>query len=91
MVDGKPVEVLRNATYFVLTAQAGDVSFDLNKFSNGSESYKAAQKIIKVRPGYVYYLKVKVIPVPVNATFIEQVPHMEGVDLIKRDKMKLLK
>ena len=48
-------------------------------------------RINKVKPGYVYYLKLKVLPAFGMRAFLEHVPHNEGANLIASYKLTLFK
>ncbi len=98
--NGNPVVVMPNARYYLFSTPAGDVTFttgnltERNSNSGAREdvwSVRAGEATIKVKPGYVYYLKLKVIPMGGLGTYLENVPHQEGANLIDGYKLILHK
>jgi len=93
--DGKPIIVLDNSSYYLFSVPAGDVTFTTGNMimPNGEETISSREEkvIIKVKPGYVYYLKLYLVPVPVWDSFLTNMPHQEGANLIKSYKLTQLK
>ncbi len=46
---------------------------------------------IKVKQGHVYYLKLKVVSMPILGAFLENVPHQDGANLIQSYKLTQFK
>jgi len=72
-VGGKPIVVMQNDNYFRFSVPAGDINFttgNLTKHNINQDnieeiwSARTGEVTIKVKPGYVYYLKVKVLLMP---------------------------
>lgn len=94
-VDGKLIATLSNSSYSPLSIPGGDVTFSASHVRNNQgemiESPRVGEVTIKVRPGYVYYLKLRVVPLPIWVLFLDQVPHAEGANIIDSYKLTLLK
>jgi hypothetical protein len=98
--NGKPIVVMPNSNYYLFSVPAGDVNFttgslfERNFQTNNREevwSVRTGETTIKVKPGYVYYLKVRVIAMGGNVSFLDNVPHQEGTNFIDSYKLTLLK
>jgi hypothetical protein len=98
--NGKPIVVMPYSKYYLFSVPAGDVNFTTGSLierniQNGTSaevwSVRAGEATIKVKPGYVYYLKLKVLPMGGLASFLENVSHQEGANLIDSYKLTLLK
>lgn len=100
-VNGKSVVIMPNASYFLFSAPAGDINFSTGTLTApmiGQEERQLSilhvgEATIKVKPSYVYYLKVKVINMSFfnYGTYMENVPHQEGDNLIDNYKLTILK
>lgn len=51
------------------------------------ESARECEATIDVKAGHVYYLRLKMVPMPVWVLFLDQVPHEEGANIIKSYKL----
>jgi hypothetical protein len=98
--DGKPIVIMPGSKYYLFSVPAGDVKFTTGSLTelytnNGDRqrvwAVRSGEATIKVMPGYVYYLKLKVVPMGGLGAFLENVPHQDGADLINRYKLTLLK
>ncbi len=56
-------------------------------------TFKTGEEVttIKVKPGYVYYIKLAVLFAGTWGSSLEQVPHQDGADLITKYKLTILK
>jgi hypothetical protein len=94
--DGKPIVVMQNASYFVFKAPAGDVLFTTGYVRNAHQDNEEVEPIregkvtLRVKPGYVYYLRLRLIPVPFWGIFLDHVPHQEGENLINNYDLNLI-
>jgi hypothetical protein len=97
IADGKPIVFMPNSSYFFFSVPAGDVNFtsgvirDIFPKSVETASARECKATINVKPGYVYYLNLRMIPMPFWALFLDHVPHQEGTSLIKSYKLTLIK
>ena len=100
IANGNPIVVLPNKQYYLYSVPAGEVSFITgslieNDVAKGTReqvwSSQPGKATIKVKPGYVYYLKLKVLPAFGMRAFLEHVPHNEGANLIASYKLTLFK
>jgi hypothetical protein len=94
--NGKPIVFMRNSSYFPFSVAAGDVKFTpgfINTLGNNEkiESGRECEATINVKPGYVYYLKLKMIPMPIWVLFLDHVPHQEGANIIESNKLTQIK
>lgn len=98
--NDKPIVVMKNSDYFLFTAPAGDIKFTTGSFfewnirGDKSEevwSVRSGEVTINVKPGYVYYLKLKVIPIVGWASYLEVMLHQEGASLIESYKLTRVK
>jgi hypothetical protein len=96
--NGKPVAVMSNSSYFPFSVSAGDVDFATGAISENFpssdleiKSPRECKATIKVKPGYVYYLRLKLIPMPFWNLFLDLVPHQEGANIIQTYKLKQIK
>lgn len=95
--NGKPIVSMRNSSYFLFSVPAGDVNFTSGGIRDNfpksveTESMLECKATIKVKPGYVYYLKLKMIPMPFWALSLDHVPHQEGANIIESYKLTQLK
>jgi len=60
---------------------------------NGEETISGRDEkaIVTVKPGYVYYLKLWLVPVPIWGCFLATMPHEEGASLIMSYKLNQVK
>lgn len=100
LANGKSITVLPHSSYFLSPVVAGDINFTtgslttLNLQQNKKEEVWTMQSgaaAIKVKAGYVYYLRVGLSYRGGYAASLEQVPHREGADLIANYKFTLHK
>lgn len=100
IANGTPIAVLPNKQYYLFSAPAGEVSFITgslieNDVAKGTRenvwSSQPGNATIKVKPGYVYYLKLKVLPAFGMRAYLEHVPHNEGANLIASYKLAQFK
>jgi len=100
IADGKPIIVMPNSKYYLFSAPAGDVKFTTgslieNDIEKGTRkevwSAQSGEATIKIKPGYVYYLKLKVLPMAGLRAFLDHVPHQEGANLIESYKLIQIK
>lgn len=96
IANGNPIVVLPNKQYYLYYVPAGEVSFITgslteNDVAKGTKeevwSSQPGNATIKVKPGYVYYLKLKVLPAFGMRAYLEHVPHNEGANLIASYKL----
>lgn len=99
-VNGKSIIVLPDAHFYLYSAPAGDVRFTTGSLieidvAKGTReevwSSQPGEATIKVKPGYAYYLKLKVIPAFGLRAYLEHVPHHEGANLIASYKLTQFK
>jgi hypothetical protein len=101
IANGKVIVVMPNATYFPFSVTAGDVKFTTGRLTqrdilkgNIEESVWSVlvgEAMIKVKPGYVYYIKLKLRRMGGYGTFMDHIPHQEGANLIDSYKLTMLK
>ena len=92
--NGKPVVSIGNFSYFPFSVPAGDVKFTIGSINTmlQAASERESEANIKVKPGYVYYLRVCIIPRPPSWTFsLEHLPNQGGADIIKGYKLIQIK
>ena len=94
--NGKPIVLMSDSSYFIFSVPAGDVNFTTGSIRNNSsqpdvESMIECKATIKVRPGHVYYLKLRMLNMPFWALFMDQVPHQEGANMIESYKLTQIK
>lgn len=90
--NDKPVVVLGHSDYYLFVVRPGDYQFKTGSlFQAGSTSKVPAgltgEAMVHVKPGHVYYLRVKVVPLAYYDNFIDIMPHQEGADMIKSYKL----
>lgn len=96
--NDKPIVVMKNSDYFLFTVPEGKVNFtsgsffdhSIEKNTNEVWSVRSRETIINVKAGYVYYLKVKVIPMGGWSSALEHIPHQDGAVLINSYKLNLV-
>jgi hypothetical protein len=94
--DDKPVVVLANSDYYPFVVRSGEFWFKTGSlFKTGTKSTVAAgltgEAAVNVKPGHVYYLRVKVIPLAYYDNYLESMPHQEGAEMIKTYKLNVRK
>jgi len=99
--NGKTVVVLQADNYFPFSAPAGEIKFSVEELSsldikNGKRqemfpTFKTGEEVttIKVKAGYVYYIKVAVLFMGTWGSSLEQVPCQDGADLITKYKLTI--
>jgi hypothetical protein len=93
IANGSPIVFMRNASYFLLEVPAGDVALASgiirNNFPNtaSAESIRECKATLHVKSGYVYYVRLRMIPVPFWAVYLDPVPHAEGANTISGYKL----
>ncbi len=95
--DGKPIVAMPYSKYYLFSVPAGDVKFTTGSLTEPGTNFgerkevwsvRSGEATIKVKPGYVYYLKLKVVPMGVMVSaHLENVPHQEGAMLISSYKL----
>ena len=94
--NGTPIIVMPKSTYYLYPTPAGEVSFstgvltERNIQSGDREevwAVRSGEATIKVKPGYVYYIKLKVIPMGGWGSYLDNVPHQEGANFISNNKL----
>ena len=100
IANGTPIVVLPNKQYYLYSVPAGEVSFITGSLIETDVAKGTREEIwssqpgtatIKVKPGYVYYLKLKVLPAFGMRAYLEHVPHHEGANLIASYKLTQFK
>jgi len=89
----KPSVYITDASYFPFAVPAGNVKFtrgDVNTMVQIHPGYECEANV-NVKPGYVYYLKLQVVHNPLLALTLEEVPHEEGANSVKVNRLTLLK
>lgn len=99
--DGKPIVVMPYSKYYLFPVPAADVKFSTGSITEPGTNFgdrkelwpvKSDEAKIKVKQGYVYYLKLKVVS---TAAFLsaslENVPHQDGANLITSYKLTQFK
>lgn len=94
--NDKPVIVLKNTDYYPLVVRPGELHFKTGSlFETGTTSKVAAgltgAATVNVKPGYVYYLRVKVVPFAYYDNFLDNMPHQEGAEMIKTYQLSVHK
>jgi hypothetical protein len=91
--NGTSSVFISNSSYFPFPVTAGDVKFTLGSISTvfQIETGRQCEATIKVKPGYVYYLSFYITPRPNLAFFLVPVPYQKAADIIKDNKLTLLK
>jgi hypothetical protein len=90
LCNDKPVTMLANTDKYPFVVSSGECRFRTGSlFEIGSKATVAAgltgETIVKVKPGHVYYLKVKVVPrVSKYDNFLENVPLKEGAEMMRK-------
>jgi hypothetical protein len=96
--NGKPIVVMKNSDYFIFTVPAGDIQFttgslferNSNIGNDKSEkvwSVRSGEATINVKAGYIYYLRLKVVPIGGWASYLDAMPHQDGASLINSYKL----
>lgn len=102
---GVDIQILRNDTqvivlgssdYYPFVVSPGEYLFKTGSlFTAGTTAKVAAgltgEATVHVKPGCVYYLRVKVVPFAYYDNFLENMPHQEGADMIKSYKLTVRK
>jgi len=99
IANGKPVVAMRDSSYYAYSVPAEVVQFTTGGVYNIIEkkieegvNFRVGEAKITVKPGYVYYLRLKVIPLFVSWNmYLDHVAHQEGANLIKSYDLNLLK
>lgn len=91
--NDKPVVVLGNAEYYPFVVPSGKVPFTTGSLLKSGTSTKVAAGLtgaatVQVKPGHVYYLRLKVVPFAFYDNFLDNMPHQEGADMIKSYNLK---
>lgn len=91
-----PVIVLGSSDYYPFVVSSGEYLFKTGSlFTAGTTTTVAAgltgEATVHVKPGYVYYLRVKVVPFAYYDNFLDTMPHQEGADMIKSYKLTVRK
>jgi hypothetical protein len=99
ITNGKPVVVMRDSSYYPYSVPAGVVQFTTGGVYNIIEkkieegvNFRVGETKITVKPGFVYYLRLKVLPMFLSWNmYLDHMPHQEGANLIKSYELNLLK
>ena len=99
--NGTPVAYIGSNDLFPYSISAGDIQFspgnirkDTKDDSDQIRSWLTRENevTIKVKPGHVYYLRLKMVPRPVGmGVFLDHIPHQEGANYVKSNRLTLLK
>lgn len=94
--NDKPVAVLANTDYIPFVVRSGNVLFKTGSlFQTGTKSKVAAgltgEAAVNVKPGHVYYLRVKVVPLAYYDNFLDNMSTQEGAEMIKTYLLKVRK
>lgn len=90
--NGKPIVVMSDSKYFLFPVNAGDVTFTTGSLTTWNIqqakneevwTMQSGQVAIKVKAGYVYYLKLSVLYRAGYAASLEYVPHEDGAKFIE--------
>lgn len=92
----KTVVVLANSDYYPFVVGPGEFLFKTGSlFKTGTKSAVAAgltgEAAVNVKPGHVYYLRAKVVPLAYYDNYLDNMPHQEGADMIKTYKLNMRK
>ena len=101
-VNGKPIVVLPDSQYYLYSVPAGDVKFTTGTLFQVDSAKGTREEVfslsqpgettVKVKPGYVYYLKLKVFPdVRGIRAYLDPVPPHQGENLITNYKLTQFK
>jgi hypothetical protein len=95
-VNDKPIAVLANTDYYPYVVRPGDVRFKaVNLFEAGTRTRVDAGVTgdagVTVKPGHVYYLRVKVVPLAYYDIYLENISFQEGADMIRDYKLIMRK
>ena len=99
IANGKPVVGMRDSSYYAYSVPAGVVQFTTGGVYNIIEkkieegvNFRVGEAKIAVTPGYVYYLRLKVLPMFLFWNiYLDHMPHQEGANLIKSYDLNQLK
>jgi len=94
--NDKPVVVLGHSDYYRFVVRSGEFRFKTGSlFESGTTSKVAAgltgEATVHVKPGHVYYLRVKVVPFAYYDNFLDNMPYQEGADMMKSYKLNMRK
>jgi hypothetical protein len=94
--DGKSIVDIGESSYFAYPVLAGVIQFRTlgirgTQESNVREPYENGKVTIKIKPGYVYYLKLGMRAVPGWGLDLAHVPHQEGASIISSSKLTQIK
>lgn len=94
--NNKPVVILANSDYHPFVASPGKLLFKTGTlFQADNKSTVAGGRTgeaeVNVKPGHVYYLRVKVLPLAYYDNYLDNMPHQEGAELIRNYKLNLRK
>ena len=94
--NGKPIVTMKNSSYFIFTVPAGDTQFTTGSLFDRSAgkdkgagvwSVRTGETTMKVKAGYVYYLKLRVNFMGGWASYLDVTPQQEGASLIEGYKL----
>jgi hypothetical protein len=99
IANGKPVVAMRDSSYYAYSVPAEVVQFTtgglyniIQKKIEEGVNFRVGEAKITVKPGYVYYLRLKVHPMFVSWNIsLDHMPHQEGTNLIKSYDLNQLK
>ena len=93
IVNGKPLVFMGNSSYYPLAVPAGEVNLRagliraITPNTPSVESARECKATVQVKPGSVYYVRLKLIPRPFWDAFLDPVPHAEGAGAISSYQM----
>jgi hypothetical protein len=93
--DGKTIVVMANSSYYFFSVPAGSISFttgDPLTLNVGTMPAPESKIIVKVKPGYAYYLKLEAWSTEYGDKFLlTSIPPQEGANIIKSQKLNQIK
>jgi hypothetical protein len=94
--NDKPVVVLGNSDYYPFVVPSGKLQFTTGSLLRSGTTSKVDAGLtgaaaVQVKPGHVYYLRVKVVPFAYYDNFLDNMPHQESADMIKSYNLKMRK
>lgn len=94
--NDKPVGVLANTDYIPFVVSSGKFLFKTGSLFQTSTKSKVAAGLtgeaeVNVKPGYVYYLRVKVVPLAYYDNYLESMTTQEGAEMIKTYMLNMRK
>ncbi len=98
--NGTLIGVLSRGRYFTYPVSAGTVRFSADSYLQ-TDNYSGETKEVKawhprdatieVKPGLVYHLSLRILPIPFWNCALYQLPHEEGDNLLKGGELSAVK